>query len=44
MKESLDGPIIKRYTTIAVTNKVWLSLGGFQEKIDDQPKKYSTKK
>jgi hypothetical protein len=29
MKETLDGPLIKRYAQMAIENKVWLSLGGF---------------
>jgi len=41
MKETLDGPLIKRYAQMAIDNKVWLSLGGFQEKIETQPKRYS---
>ncbi|KAK1286492.1 hypothetical protein QJS10_CPB20g00368 [Acorus calamus] len=33
--ESLDGPILKRYCSLARESKIWLSLGGFQEKGPD---------
>jgi hypothetical protein len=41
MKEFLDGPLMKRYAQIAQDNKVWLSLGGFQEKIEGVEKRHS---
>ncbi|KAK6153367.1 hypothetical protein DH2020_013006 [Rehmannia glutinosa] len=30
--ESLDGPIMKKYCSLAKDSNIWLSLGGFQEK------------
>ncbi|CAA6656857.1 unnamed protein product [Spirodela intermedia] len=33
--ESLDGPIMQRYCSLARDAKTWLSLGGFQEKSFD---------
>ncbi len=42
MKEFLDGTLIKRYSQIAQDNSVWLSLGGFQEKIEATTKRYNT--
>ncbi|KAK6153370.1 hypothetical protein DH2020_013009 [Rehmannia glutinosa] len=33
--ESLDGPIMKKYCSLAKDSNIWLSLGGFQEKGDD---------
>ena len=41
IKEPLNGPIVKRYSQLASDNKVWLSLGGFQERIEGSPKRYS---
>jgi deaminated glutathione amidase len=41
MKEFLEGPLIKRYSQIASDNHVWLSLGGFQERIEGITKRYS---
>jgi deaminated glutathione amidase len=41
MKEYLEGPLMKRYSQIAIDHKVWLSLGGFQEKIDGVSKRHS---
>nr|XP_023030185.1 nitrilase and fragile histidine triad fusion protein NitFhit [Leptinotarsa decemlineata] len=35
LSESLDGPLMKAYKEIAAQNKIWLSIGGFHEKIDD---------
>ncbi|CDW72198.1 nitrilase homolog 1-like [Stylonychia lemnae] len=41
--EPLDGPIMTKYSSLAKELKVWLSLGGFQEKIDANPlKRYNT--
>ena len=37
--ESLDGPIIARYASLARRLKLWLSLGGFQEKSKTHPDK-----
>ncbi|XP_078434118.1 nitrilase/cyanide hydratase and apolipoprotein N-acyltransferase family protein [Wolffia australiana] len=33
--ESLDGPIMQRYCSLARDSKIWLSLGGFQEKSSE---------
>ncbi|XP_059666156.1 deaminated glutathione amidase, chloroplastic/cytosolic [Cornus florida] len=33
--ETLDGPIMKGYCSLARESNIWLSLGGFQEKVDD---------
>lgn len=33
--ESLDGPIMQGYCSLARESKIWLSLGGFQEKGSD---------
>ncbi|KAA8534305.1 hypothetical protein F0562_031868 [Nyssa sinensis] len=33
--ETLDGPIIKGYCSLARESNIWLSLGGFQEKASD---------
>ena len=32
--QSINGPVIRNYKQMAVNNKVWLSLGGFQESHD----------
>jgi hypothetical protein len=29
--EDLDGPTMRKYCKIALDNRIWLSLGGFQE-------------
>ncbi|XP_068668626.1 deaminated glutathione amidase, chloroplastic/cytosolic [Aristolochia californica] len=34
--ESLDGPIMQRYCSLARESNIWLSLGGFQEKGPDE--------
>ncbi|XP_062081684.1 deaminated glutathione amidase, chloroplastic/cytosolic-like isoform X2 [Humulus lupulus] len=34
--EPLDGPIMKRYCSLARESCIWLSLGGFQEKGPDE--------
>ena len=36
LAEPLDGPTISHYKELACEKKVWLSLGGFHEKIPDQ--------
>ncbi|KAJ0240977.1 Deaminated glutathione amidase [Hirschfeldia incana] len=33
--ESLDGPVMQRYCSLARDSNIWLSLGGFQERFDD---------
>ncbi|CAF2043363.1 unnamed protein product [Brassica rapa] len=33
--ESLDGPVMQRYCSLARDTNMWLSLGGFQERFDD---------
>ena len=33
--ETIDGPLIEKLKTLAVDKKIWLSLGGFHEKIDE---------
>lgn len=33
--EPIDGPLIQRYRNLAVEKKIWLSLGGFHEKVPD---------
>ncbi|XP_074276277.1 deaminated glutathione amidase, chloroplastic/cytosolic isoform X2 [Silene latifolia] len=33
--ETLDGPIMQRYCNLARESRIWLSLGGFQEKASD---------
>ena len=32
--EPINGPVIQRYQQIALNNKCWLSLGGFQERYE----------
>ncbi|KAL6549339.1 Deaminated glutathione amidase, chloroplastic/cytosolic [Orobanche hederae] len=34
--EPLDGPIMKKYCSLARDSNIWLSLGGFQEKGSDE--------
>jgi len=42
MAEPLDGPLMKRYTQLALDNRVWISFGGFQEQYDkDKSKRFS---
>lgn len=36
ISQSLNGPIIENYKSLASENKVWLSLGGFQRKVEDK--------
>ena len=36
LAETLDGDIISRYKDIARKQKVWLSLGGFHEKVTEK--------
>jgi len=33
LSETLDGPAIKILSSIAIENKIWLSLGGFHNKV-----------
>ncbi|XP_021910403.1 nitrilase-like protein 2 [Carica papaya] len=33
--EPLDGPILQQYCSLARESGIWLSLGGFQERVDD---------
>lgn len=43
MAEPLTGKIIKMYKQLALDNRIWLSLGGFQEKINGNiDKRYNT--
>eukprot|EP00873_Tetraselmis_striata_P018553 jgi/Tetstr1/438817/TSEL_027326.t1 len=37
--EPLDGPTVRRYQELARNTKLWLSLGGFQQKCDSIPDK-----
>ncbi|KAG5883506.1 hypothetical protein JTB14_013933 [Gonioctena quinquepunctata] len=36
LSEPLDGPLMKAYKDMAKRSKIWLSIGGFHEKIDDE--------
>jgi predicted amidohydrolase/diadenosine tetraphosphate (Ap4A) HIT family hydrolase len=36
--EPISGPLIQKYRDLAVRNKIWLSLGGFHEKVDGEEK------
>jgi len=40
--EPLDGPIMQRYLQLAREKSVWLSLGGFQEKVEGEERIYNT--
>ena len=40
--EPLDGPTMGRYVELARAERVWLSLGGFQERIDGDARIYNT--
>ena len=40
--EPLSGPILSRYLQLAKEHKVWLSLGGFQEKCEGEERIYNT--
>ncbi|XP_074565566.1 deaminated glutathione amidase, chloroplastic/cytosolic isoform X1 [Curcuma longa] len=40
--EPLEGPIMQRYCSLAGNSKIWLSLGGFQEKGPDDSHHYNT--
>ena len=43
MAEPLTGNLMKRYKQLALDNRIWLSLGGFQETCDSNvEKRYST--
>ena len=33
LSESIDGPRMTKYTQLARDNQIWLSLGGFHEKV-----------
>ena len=40
--EPLDGPTITEYKALAKRHKIWLSLGGFQEKCEGESRIYNT--
>lgn len=40
--ETLEGPNMKRYLNLAKENKIWLSLGGYHEKVEGEKKIYNT--
>ncbi|KAG9453716.1 hypothetical protein H6P81_006620 [Aristolochia fimbriata] len=40
--DSVDGPIMHRYCSLARESNIWLSLGGFQEKGPDEQHLYNT--
>ena len=40
--EPLSGPILARYRELARQHSVWLSLGGFQERVDGEERIYNT--
>ncbi|KAJ3676384.1 hypothetical protein LUZ60_003796 [Juncus effusus] len=40
--EPLDGPIMRRYCSLARESNMWLSLGGFQEKGPDESRLFNT--
>ena len=40
--EPLSGPILARYRELAKQHSVWLSLGGFQERVDGEERIYNT--
>ena len=40
--EPLSGPILARYRELAKQHSVWLSLGGFQERVDGEERIYYT--
>lgn len=40
--EPLDGPLMSRYRDLAARNKLWLSLGGFQETGPDPQHMHNT--
>lgn len=33
LAEDLDGPLLKRYSELAVQNQIWISIGGFHNKV-----------
>lgn len=35
LAESLTGHLMTEYTKIAKNNNIWLSIGGFHEKLDE---------
>ena len=37
LAEDLDGPLIESYSELAVKHDVWLSLGGFHNKVTQTP-------
>jgi len=40
--EPLDGPIMKKYLDLAKTHEIWLSLGGFHEKVPTSDRIHNT--
>ena len=40
--EPLDGPTMGRYLELARSERVWLSLGGFQERVEGESRIYNT--
>lgn len=40
--ENLEGPTIQKYKDLANKYKIWLSLGGYQEKIENSKKIYNS--
>lgn len=40
--ESIDGPTISKYRSLARQHNVWLSLGGFQERCEGESRIYNT--
>ena len=40
--EPLTGPVMQRYLDLAKQHGVWLSLGGFQERVDGEERIYNT--
>ena len=40
--EPLDGPIMQRFLQLARDQSVWLSLGGFQERVEGDERIYNT--
>ena len=42
MAEPLNGSIMQRYREIAAAHRIWLALGGFQEKGPDDSQCYNT--
>ena len=40
--EPLTGPVMQRYLDLAKQHEVWLSLGGFQERVEGEERIYNT--